>query len=160
MSPETAQAPQEAKPRKKNRRGRDLTPEQASEMGKKGGRPPGSISKAKRKMIELAECILTDLTVQQRMLADAQAGLLHPSVIRELLYIYNGRPAYKMERVIPVDPEEDEERARLRAMPKDKRRMMLDLMREMDRQPLALPASAVRVVNATDAVLTPQGSGA
>lgn len=147
MSPETAQQPQEQTRARKNRRGRDLTPEQAREMGKKGGRPPGSINKAKRKMIELAETILTDLTVQQTMLRDAQLGLLHPSVIRELLYIYNGRPAYKMQVEKTVDPEEAEERARLRAMPKDKRRMMLDLMREMDRQPLQLPQARVTAVS-------------
>jgi hypothetical protein len=148
MAPETVTAPTEAElapPRPRRRReptaGSFKTSEQAREAGKKGGRPKGSITKAKLQMFDLAKTILTDPTVQQKMLAQAQAGELHPSVIRELLYIYNGRPTYKMEPVREKDPDEAEKRERMRAMPKEKRRMMLDLIREANQ--LALPEARI-----------------
>jgi len=116
------------------------TPEQAREMGKKGGRPKGSITQAYRTVYELAQRILTDPDVQDQMLQQARAGTLHPSTMRDLMYIYGGRPAYKMDVPRVADPhDEDGKRERLRRMDPDKRRQMLDFFRELD-PPRALPA--------------------
>ena len=116
------------------------TPEQAREMGKKGGRPKGSITQAYRTVYELAQRILTDPDVQDQMLQQARAGTLHPSTMRDLMYIYGGRPAYKMDVPRVADPhDEDSKRERLRRMDPDKRRQMLDFFRELD-PPRALPA--------------------
>ena len=99
-------------------------------MGKKGGRPKGSITQAYRTVYELAQRILTDPDVQDQMLQQARAGTLHPSTMRDLMYIYGGRPAYKMDVPRVSDPDDEAQRAAIKAMPKEKRRLMMDLIRE------------------------------
>lgn len=113
--------------------GRVLTREQASAMGKLGGRPKGGITKAYATVYELAKRVMTDPDVQDTILFRAQVGTLDAATMRDLMYIYGGRPAYKMQVVAPEsDPRDDADREKMRAMPKDKRRLMLDLLRELN----------------------------
>ncbi len=55
----------------------------------------------------LAQRILTDPDVQDHMLQQARAGTLHPSTMRDLMYIYGGRPAYKMDVPRVADPHDE-----------------------------------------------------
>lgn len=110
------------------------SPAVAREIGKLGGRPKGSMSKAKLMMRELATRIVTDVDVQNRLLAQAKAGTLHPAVMRELFHYHGGRPPVKIE-VAPASPRADELVARLRLLPRSDRL----LLAEMSRRVLALP---------------------
>lgn len=124
-------------------------------MGKRGGRPPGTITKAYSTVYELAKRIITDPIVQDRMLWDAQMGLLNPSTMRDLMYVYGGRPAYTMQlQRATVNTDEDREREVLRAMDPERRRAMLDGLREVQALRLALPQARV-VPESTDAEIVP-----
>jgi transposase len=159
MAPETEVAPEApaiARPKIRLRRTRrpDQKPPEngirpgdsarASELGKLGGRPL-SIRRAFPEVYGLAKRVWTDPVVQSTVLDLAQAGLLHPMLMRELLYVYNGRPAYKMQIPREVDPDEDEKRERMRAMPRAERRLLMDLLRKVNRP--ALPAAAATCAN-------------
>lgn len=126
-------------------------PEMAREMGKRGGRPKGGITKAYATVYELAKRVITDPLVQDTILLKAQLGLLDAATMRDLMYTYGGRPAYKMQVQAPdADPEDQMERDRMRAMPKDKRRVMMELLRELNAIEPARLALQGRV-EATDA---------
>ena len=56
------------------------------------GRPKGSCNKTRRAVGEWATGIVEDPEVQARLLADARAGKLHPSVLTGLMTYAYGRP--------------------------------------------------------------------
>lgn len=144
-------APKRFRRKSEGRTGRVLTREEASRMGKLGGRPKGGITKAYATVYELAKRVMTDPEVQDTILFRAQVGTLDAATMRDLMYIYGGRPAYKMQVQAPdADPEDQMERDRMRAMPKDKRRVMMELLRELNAIEPARLALQGRV-EATDA---------
>src|SRR5216684_6423161 len=119
--------------------------ETARQRGSMGSREALSIRKAFPEVYGLAKKVWTDPEVQSTILDLARAGQLHPTLMRELLYVYNGRPAYKMQIQREADPDEDEKRERMRAMPRAERRLLMDLLRKVNRP--ALPAAAATCAN-------------
>jgi hypothetical protein len=107
-----------------------ITKANAVAIGKTGGRPKGSLSKAKLLMREIAATVVTDLTVQQRLLDDARAGDLHPGVLVALFHYYAGRPPVKIELTRP-DTTRADIVARLRQLSKTDRMLYADLSRKM-----------------------------
>ncbi len=121
--------------------------ERAKEMGKRGGEAKAALSirKAFPDMYGLAKRVWTDPQVQSTILDLSRAGLLHPTLARELLYVYNGRPAYKMQIQREKDPTEDAKREAMRAMPRAERRILMDLLRKATGQAALPQATVVRV---------------
>jgi len=78
------------------------------ESGNPGGRPKGSRNKATLAVREWATGIVEDPQVQARLLADARAGRLHPSVMTALMAYAYGKPR---ERMIPMSEIEDARRS-------------------------------------------------
>ena len=113
-------------------------------MAKRGGRPRGSITQAYSTIYELAKRICTDPMVQDTMLFRAQMGTLDAATMRDLMYTYGGRPAYKMQvmRTTATSDDEARERAALMAMSPERRRALADLLRESNAY-LALPQATV-----------------
>jgi hypothetical protein len=107
-----------------------ITKANAVAIGSKGGRPKGSLSKAKLLMREIAATVVTDLAVQQRLLDDARAGDLHPGVLIALFHYYAGRPPVKVELTRP-DTARADIIARLRQLSKADRMLYADLSRKM-----------------------------
>ena len=60
--------------------------------GNPRGRPRGSRNKATRAVADWTAAIVEDPQVQARLLADARAGKLHPSVLTVLMTYAYGRP--------------------------------------------------------------------
>ena len=83
--------------------------------GNPRGRPTGSRNKTSLAVRDWATAIVEDPTVQARLLADARAGKLHPSVMTALLAYAYGKPkeATRAEPTVPVSVLE-EARATLR----------------------------------------------
>jgi hypothetical protein len=131
---------------------RGRSPEIMREVGKLGGRPR-SIKKVYPTLWALSERMFNDLEVQNRIFEAMRDGTMHPSEVREWMYIYNGRPAYKTEVSRKANGNSDEEfRAyqRLReenpALFKEMARGALAMRKILADQRRALPqATAVQV---------------
>ncbi len=67
-------------------------PFQPGQSGNPHGRPKGSRNKSSLAVREWATRIVEDPKVQTRLLADARAGKLHPSVLTVLMAYAYGRP--------------------------------------------------------------------
>ena len=67
-------------------------PFEPGRSGNPHGRPRGSRNKTGRAVREWATRIVEDPKVQTRLLADARAGKLHPSVLTVLVTYAYGRP--------------------------------------------------------------------
>jgi hypothetical protein len=137
-----------------------FTKENAVAVGKLGGRPRGSLSKAKLLMREIAAAVVTDLAVQNRLLADARSGAIHPGVLVALFHYYAGRPPVRVEVVAPPTTRA-EMVARLRQLSREDRALYADLSRKMvaaaaGAPPRALPRAPGTVVDVTPG---PRGSG-
>lgn len=65
---------------------------QKGKSGNPKGRAPGSVNKATREVKELAQSILEDPLVQDRMRSDAQKGKLPPPVMTMLFHYAYGKP--------------------------------------------------------------------
>ena len=70
----------------------ETVPFQPGESGNPRGRPKGSRNKTTVAVRDWATGIVEDPTVQARLLADARAGKLHPSVLTVLLAYAYGKP--------------------------------------------------------------------
>ena len=68
-------------------------PFQPGESGNPHGRPKGARNKASVRIREWATALVEDPQVQTRLLADARAGKLHPSVMTVLLAYAYGKPS-------------------------------------------------------------------
>ena len=68
-------------------------PFQPGESGNPRGRPKGARNKASVRIREWATALVEDPQVQTRLLADARAGKLHPSVMTVLLAYAYGKPS-------------------------------------------------------------------
>ena len=67
-------------------------PFRPGQSGNPLGRPKGSCNKTRRAVREWATGIVEDPQVQARLLADARAARLHPSVLTALMAYAYGRP--------------------------------------------------------------------
>ena len=67
-------------------------PFEPGQSGNPLGRSKGSCNKTRRAVLEWATRIVEDPKVQPRLLADARAGKLHPSVLAVLMTYAYGRP--------------------------------------------------------------------
>ena len=67
-------------------------PFEPGQSGNPLGRPKGSCNKTRRAVREWATGIVEDPQVQARLLADARAGRLHPSLLTTLMAYAYGRP--------------------------------------------------------------------
>ena len=67
-------------------------PFQPGESENPRGRPKGARNKASVRIREWATALVEDPQVQTRLLADARAGKLHPSVMTVLLAYAYGKP--------------------------------------------------------------------
>ena len=74
------------------------------QSGNPRGRPKGSRNKTSLAVRDWATGIVEDPTVQARLLADARAGKLHPSVMTALMAYAYGKPreATTSEATVPV----------------------------------------------------------
>ncbi|SVE10207.1 uncharacterized protein METZ01_LOCUS463061 [marine metagenome] len=81
--------------------------------GNPRGRPKGSRNKTSHAVRDWATGIVEDPTVQARLLADARAGKLHPSVMTALLAYAYGKPrdTASAEPMIPMSEIEDARRS-------------------------------------------------
>ena len=79
------------------------------QSGNPRGRPQGSRNKSGLAVREWATGIVEDSQVQARMLADARAGTLHPSVLTILMAYAYGKPreAVSVESMIPMSEIEE-----------------------------------------------------
>ena len=77
------------------------------------GRPTGSRNKTSLAVRDWATGIVEDPRVQARLLADARAGRLHPSVMTALLAYAYGKPreTASAEPMIPMSEIEDARRS-------------------------------------------------
>lgn len=107
-----------------------FTKENAVAIGRLGGRPKGVLSRSKILMKELAAAVVTDLEVQNRIIADARAGTLHPGVLIAFFHYYAGRPPVKLEVALP-DRGRADMVARLRQLSKADRMQYAALARKM-----------------------------
>ena len=84
-------------------------PFQPGQSGNPCGRPKGSRNKSSLAVREWATGIIEDPKVQARLLADAQTGKLHPSVMTTLMAYAYGRPrdTTTAEPMIPMSEIED-----------------------------------------------------
>lgn len=67
-------------------------PFKKGESGNPAGRAPGSKNKASREIKVWASSIVDHPLVQQRLLDDAIAGTLHPSILQMLFHYAKGKP--------------------------------------------------------------------
>jgi len=119
------------------------------EVGKLGGRPKGSMSRAKLMMRELASMIVTDPEVQQKMLAMAKAGTLHPAVMRELFHYHGGRPPVKVEVTRPANLDARKVLVEaIRSLPRADRLAFADVSRKMLAAARVIESQAVEVAEA------------
>ncbi len=109
-------------------------PFQKGQSGNPDGRPPGSENKVRKTMRELAERILLNPKVQDRLEKLAEQGKLSPRFMMELGHYLSGAPP-KTIRVDKVqsDPEDPERKAALKLMPAEKRYLLADLLLEWER---------------------------
>jgi hypothetical protein len=117
--------------------------------GKSGnpkGRPRGALSKSKVLLKELAQAIVGDLQVQNRLFQQARDGSIHPAVLVALFHYAAGKPPARVE-VAPTPTRTDELVARLRLLPKADRLALAEMNRKLAR--LELPPG--RVVDVTPA---------
>ena len=70
----------------------ETVPFQPGESGNPRGRPKGARNKASVRIREWATALVEDPQVQTRLLANARAGTLHPSVMTVLLAYAYGKP--------------------------------------------------------------------
>lgn len=89
-----AAAKSSTKTASKGTRGRPFTKGQS---GNPKGRAPGTPNKATREVKALAQSILEDPLVQQRMLLDARKGKLAPPVMTMLFHYAYGKPKERVE---------------------------------------------------------------
>ena len=84
-------------------------PFQPGQSGNPCGRPKGSRNKSSLAVREWATRIVEDPKVQARLLADAQAGKLHPSVMTALMAYAYGKPrgTTTAEPMVPLSEIED-----------------------------------------------------
>ena len=84
-------------------------PFQPGQSGNPCGRPKGSRNKSSLAVREWAAGIVEDPKVQARLLADARAGKLHPSVMTSLMAYAYGKPreATSAEPMTPMSEIED-----------------------------------------------------
>jgi hypothetical protein len=125
-----------------------FTKENAVAIGKTGGRPKGALSRSKVLMRDLAEAVVTDLGVQNRIMADARAGTLHPGVLVAFFHYYAGRPPVKLE-VVRTNLAREEMVARLRLLSREDRALYADLARKMLAAPAPEPRAPGTVIDVT-----------
>ena len=91
----------------------ETVPFQPGESGNPRGRPKGSRNKTTVAVRDWATGIVEDPKVQARLLADARAGRLHPSVMTALMAYAYGKPreTANAERMIPMSEIEDARRS-------------------------------------------------
>ena len=68
--------------------------------GKSGnprGRPRGALSKSKVLLRELAQAIVGDLQVQNRLFQQARDGSIHPALLVALFHYAAGKPPARVE---------------------------------------------------------------
>ncbi len=121
--------------------------------GKSGnpkGRPRGALSKSKVLLKELAQAIVGDLQVQNRLFQQARAGSIHPAVLVALFHYAAGKPPARVEVTTP-SPGRAELVARLRLLPKADRLALAEMSRKLER--LELPPG--RAVDVTPAPTEP-----
>ena len=84
-------------------------PIEPGQSGNPLGRPTGSCNKTRHAVREWATGIVKDPQVQARLLADARAGRLHPSVLTVLMTYAYGKPrdTTTSEPMIPISEIED-----------------------------------------------------
>ena len=88
-------------------------PFKPGQSGNPLGRPMGSRNKTPLAVRDWATGIVEDPQVQARLLADARAGRLHPSVMTALMAYAYGKPreTANAERMIPMSEIEDARRS-------------------------------------------------
>ncbi len=75
--------------------------------GKSGnprGRPRGALSKSKVLLRELAQAIVGDLQVQNRLFQQARDGRIHPAVLVALFHYAAGKPPARVEVTTLLTP--------------------------------------------------------
>jgi hypothetical protein len=106
-------------------------PFQKGQSGNPDGRPPGSENKVRKTMRELAERILLNPKVQDRLEKLAEQGKLSPRFMIELGHYLSGDPPKTIHvEKVQSDPER---RAALKLMPEEKRYLLADLLLEWER---------------------------
>ena len=101
--------------------------------GKSGnpkGRPKGALIKSKVLLKELAQAIVGDLQVQNRLFQQARDGSIHPAVLVALFHYAAGKPPARVEVTTP-SAGRDELVARLRRPSKQDRLVYAELCRKM-----------------------------
>ena len=129
--------------------------------GKSGnpkGRPRGALSKSKVLLKELAQAIVGDLQVQNRLFRQARDGSIPPAVLVALFHYAAGKPPVKVE-VAPQVSKSDELVARLSLLPKEDRLALAEINRKLRALALQPPgtesARGGRVVDVTSAQAGP-----
>ena len=118
--------------------------------GKSGnpkGRPRGALSKSKVLLKELAQAIVGDLQVQNRLFQQARDGRIHPAVLVALFHYAAGKPPARVE-VAPAPTRADELTEAFRRLPKADRLAMAEISRKVR-------ALAGRVADVTPAQAEP-----
>jgi len=108
-----------------------FTKENAAANGKKGGKMRGPITTAKRLMKELAEAVVTDPDVQNRLVLQAREGTIAPGVLITLFHYYGGKPPTKIEVAPPRSDSADAMRRRLAALTPEERSAYADILRKV-----------------------------
>lgn len=98
--------------------------------GNPNGRPRGALSKSKVLLKELAQAIVGDLQVQNRLFQQARDGSIHPAVLVALFHYAAGKPPARVEVTTP-SPGRDELVAQMRRLSKQDRLVYAELCRKV-----------------------------